>query len=282
MSLIKLVALDLDGTLFNSAGVISQANIDAIRRITSAGVCAVISTGRPRDGLPHAQIEDTGIDYAITAGGSAIYRLSTGECLYDNGMDEEVFLPILNYLLTKDIHMDAFIDGTGISPAKCLPAALRLPVPESLRDYIINTRTRVDDLSAYIQNGRRKVQKMTLNFLQNEDGSFRDREEVRKYLMSCPDISCVCGGYNNLEFTRADVSKGAALAVLAEKLAIDIADTLAMGDSENDRAILEAAGIGVAMANATPEILAIADYVTDSNDEDGVARALMHFIPELF
>lgn len=282
MSHIQLVALDLDGTLFNNKSIIPQANIEAIHRITDAGVYAVISTGRPLNGLPAEQLSNTGIDYAITAGGAAIYRLSTKECLYEAGMTEEITLPILSFLMQKDIHIDAFIDGRGVSPTRCRETALRLPLPDALKKYIVESRVRVDDLPAYIKNHHLTVQKVTLNFLRNDDGTYRDRDIVKDYLESDPHISCVCGGYNNLEFTRADVGKGGALLALSRLLAVAPADTMAIGDSENDLSILETAGIGVAMANAIPEVLARADYVTGSNEEDGVAQAIRHFLPELF
>ena len=72
MSHIQLVALDLDGTLFNNQSVISQENLKTIRTITDAGIHVVISTGRPFNGVPFVQLEGTGIDYAITANGSGI------------------------------------------------------------------------------------------------------------------------------------------------------------------------------------------------------------------
>lgn len=106
---IKLVALDLDGTLFDNSSRISKRNLTAIRSITDKGIHVVISTGRPFEGIPFDQIKGTGINYAITANGSGIYEISTGKCLYENAMDEELVTPILNFLLTRDIHMDAFI-----------------------------------------------------------------------------------------------------------------------------------------------------------------------------
>lgn len=113
---IKLVALDLDGTLFDNSSRISERNLTAIRSITDKGIHVVISTGRPFEGIPFDQIKGTGINYAITANGSGIYEISTGKCLYENAMDEELVTPILNFLLTRDIHMDAFIGGKGYTP----------------------------------------------------------------------------------------------------------------------------------------------------------------------
>ena len=281
MKNIKLVALDLDGTLFNKESRISKRNLETIKKATKLGITVVISTGRPLNGLPFDQIKGSGIRYAITANGSAIYEIETGKCLREEAMDEDLFVPIVEYLLTKDIHMDAFIGGNGYSPMQCVKNGERLVVPEALKHYILNTRKRVDDLPQFIRDNHLKVQKMTLNFYPDENGVFKDRAEVKNYLESNPNVTSVCGGYNNLEFTRADVNKGVALRALAKILSIDPAETMAIGDTENDLAIIKAAGIGVAMGNATPAVKDQADYVTDDNESDGVATAMEHFIPAL-
>ena len=275
---IKLVALDLDGTLFDNSSRISKRNLTAIRSITDKGIHVVISTGRPFEGIPFDQIKGTGINYAITANGSGIYEISTGKCLYENAMDEELVTPILNFLLTRDIHMDAFIGGKGYTPVQCVETAQKLTVPSSIKNYIIPPRTRLDNILQFIHENQLKVQKMTLNFYPAADGTLIDRETVRKFLVSNPSITTVCGGYNNLEFTRADANKGVGLRKLAEILGVNPDATMAIGDTENDLAIIEAAGIGVAMGNATDAVKARADYVTTTNTKDGVAAAIEHFI----
>ena len=275
---IKLVALDLDGTLFDNSSRISKRNLTAIRSITDKGIHVVISTGRPFEGIPFDQIKGTGINYAITANGSGIYEISTGKCLYEHAMDEELVTPILNFLLTRDIHMDAFIGGKGYTPIQCVETAQKLTVPSSIKNYIITTRTRLDNILQFIHENQLKVQKMTLNFYPAADGTLIDRETVRKFLVSNPSITTVCGGYNNLEFTRADANKGVGLRKLAEILGVNPDATMAIGDTENDLAIIEAAGIGVAMGNATDAVKARADYVTTTNTKDGVAAAIEHFI----
>ena len=275
---IKLVALDLDGTLFDNSSRISERNLTAIRSITDKGIHVVISTGRPFEGIPFDQIKGTGINYAITANGSGIYEISTGKCLYENAMDEELVTPILNFLLTRDIHMDAFIGGKGYTPIQCVETAQKLTVPSSIKNYIITTRTRLDNILQFIHENQLKVQKMTLNFYPAADGTLIDRETVRKFLVSNPSITTVCGGYNNLEFTRADANKGVGLRKLAEILGVNPDATMAIGDTENDLAIIEAAGIGVAMGNATDAVKARADYVTTTNTKDRVAAAIEHFI----
>ncbi len=273
----KLIALDLDGTLFNNQSQISDENIKTISKATAAGINVVISTGRPFCGLPFEAIKGTGIKYAITANGSAIYEIGTGKCLYENCLDDETTFSIINYLMGKRVHMDAFIAGQGYSPYKCLDDAKRLQMPASLKEYIMTTRKRVDDIIDLMRENNSHMQKMTINFPKDDDGNFYCRDEVFEYLSSRSDITVVSGGYGNLEYTKAGVTKGVALKKLAEILGVSIDETMAVGDTENDLSIVQAAHIGVAMGNATDQLKAHADYVTDTNENDGVAKAIRHF-----
>ena len=276
---IKLIALDLDGTLFNNEGKITEETKREIRRVTKKGIHVVISTGRPYNGVPFEQIKDLGIHYAITTNGSAIYHIPNHKCVYENCMDFKIIEPILEFLLQKEIHIDTYIGGEGFTPIRCRENLHRLNVMPSLKEYILATRTPKEDLLGYVRDCGRKVQKTTLNFYPQPDGTYLHREEVHKFLMNTPSIECVSGGYNNLEFTKTGVTKGEALHELAGLLSVKPEETMAIGDTENDLSILQAAGIGVAMGNAPAEIQAIADYVTASNLEDGVGKAIAHFIP---
>ena len=91
-----------------------------------------------------------------------------------------------------------------------------------------------------------------------------------------PDIS---HGFRNFEIGKAGVTKIEGIRELCKILDVPMEQTMAIGDSENDYSMINAAGIGVAMANASDDILAIADYITTSNTEDGVGEAIKHFIP---
>lgn len=279
MKTIKLIALDLDGTLFNNQSIITDQNKKAIKKATDAGIQVVISTGRPYTGLPFSQIEGLGIKYAITTNGAAIYQIPSKKEIHSDCLSNDIAFPIIDFLLTKQVHMDAFIDGDAISPAKCLETARQLSLPDSIKEYIINSRTRVDDLKAYMMENNIPLQKMTINFKKDENDILVDREEVSQFLTSNPNINVVSGGYSNLEFTRSGVDKGQGLIHLANHLGIPIEQTMAVGDSENDLEILKAAGTSVAMSNAIDEIKACADLVTLSNEEDGVAHAIYNFIP---
>lgn len=282
MDSIKLIALDLDGTLFDSRSQISQENIDTIKKACQAGVNVVISTGRPFIGVPFEKLKGTGINYAITTNGAAIYEISTGKCIYQDSMSQELALNAINYILSKDVHMDAFIEGKAYSPLKCLEVGQRLAIRPELKAYILGeSRVRVEDLPEFIIANNYTVQKCTLNFANDEKGEPISREDIRQFLEAQNMYDIVSGGFNNLEFTKKGVDKGVGLNHLSKHLGISIEQTMAIGDTENDLSILEAASIGVAMGNATPDLKEKADYVTLTNDEDGVAAAIKHFIPFL-
>ena len=281
MNDIKLIALDLDGTLFNKDSIISATNKEELNRVAAQGVKIVISTGRPFNGLPFDQIKDTPIEYALTTNGGAVYRIDGKECLYENGMEPEMIMPVLEWILSREIHIDIYTDGVGFTPIRCRENLGRLAVPESMRSYMRATRTPVEDLAAYVRDCGKNIQKINLNFYPQPDGTFLHREETIKFLKANSAIEVVSGGFNNFEINKAGVSKREGLRFLANYLGTDLDHTMAMGDSENDLSMINAAGIGVAMANASDDVKSVADYITTTNNEDGVAAAIKNFIPTL-
>ncbi|MBQ6843254.1 MAG: HAD family phosphatase [Agathobacter sp.] len=276
---IKLIAMDLDGTLFNHNGEITPKTIEQLNRAAKQGVYTVISTGRPFNGLPFEQIKDTKIDYALTTNGAAVYRIKDKVCLYENTMDLEMLTPILDYVLSREIHIDLYIDGEGFTPIRCRQNLDRLDVPDSLKRYMIATRTPVEDLVAYVKDCGKKIQKINLNFYPQPDGTFAYRDETIQFLKSLSVIEVVCGGFNNFEISKAGVTKSTGLIALTEHLGTTMEKTMAIGDSENDYSMINAAGLGIAMGNASDDIKSIADYITTTNEEDGVGEAIKKFIP---
>lgn len=274
---IRLVALDMDGTLFNNYSQISDDDQLAIREATSNEIEVIISTGRPYIGLPTTQLASLGIRYVITSNGAGIYQIPDKKCLYESCMSPELICPLIDELQKKDIHMDAFINGDGYSRRACEAKIALLDMPKSIRQYIRDTRTFTDDLAGYIHEHQLNVQKMTLNFYPLPDGTFRHREEVKALLAAHPEITFLSGGYHNLEFTKTGTTKGAGLRFICDYLDLSIEQTMAVGDTQNDIDILKTASIGVAMGNARDDVKKIADYVTLSNEESGVAHAIRKF-----
>ncbi len=275
----QLVALDLDGTLLNTNGTISKENRAAIQTATDQGVTFVIATGRPYCGLPLAMMEETGIQYAITANGASIYRAPGKECLFEDCMSTDLVIHILKKLLRLEMHISLFIQGEAYMPAQCREALQKITtLPDSLKEYILSTREGITDMIAFLKERSQPIQKLTLNFLTNPDGSYVNRDKTIQILEQYPEINYLSGGYGNLEFAKAGVTKGKGLSLLCKYLNIPLEQTIACGDSENDLDIMKTAGLGVAMANAPEDIRSQADVITLCNDAHGVAAMLNQWI----
>lgn len=276
---IKLIALDMDGTLLNNQGQISKENQIAIRKASDAGIHVVISTGRAYIGLPVEQLCDIGIRYAITSNAAAVYRLPEKECIYSSCMSPEIVCPIIPKLKEKEIHFDAFIDGKRYCEKKMLPIIDKLSqMPISTREYVKATGNYVENLADFIKEKNLLVEKMTLYFFPLSDGSYQDRDAVASILSEYPEITFQTGGYANLEFTKAGTVKSTGLRFLAKTLGVSMEETMACGDSQNDIDIITAAKIGVAMENATEDVKNAACFVTLSNEANGVAHAIYQFL----
>lgn len=274
----KIIALDLDGTLFSRSGEITPYTREQIRSAVNQGIPVIISTGRPYIGLPLKEAMELGIEYAITANGAGIYRIADKTCLYEEGLAPEIATDIFKHLYTKRLHLDAFIHGDAYTQNSTIEVIHQCAIPESVKNYILTSRVRVDDLVSYISEHQLILQKATLNFEFESDGVFLHRDEIKSFLLSRPEIKVVSGGYHNLEFTKAGVTKAKGLRYLCDNLQIPIEASMVCGDSENDLDILSSAGLSVAMKNADENIKSICDYVTASCDEDGVGHAIANFL----
>ena len=276
---IKLVALDMDGTLFNDKLEITEENQRAIRAAIESGTHVIISTGRPYVALPIEKLTDLGIRYVITSNGGGVYRIPEKECVYSSCMPPEVIVPIIRHLQTKDIQYDAFISGNRYRESDRQHLVERMTqFPEATRQMVKTNATFVDDLAAFIEERSLDVEKMTINFYPLPDGTYKDRDDVWSYLSANPQITALCGGYMNVEYTMAGTTKAMGLRFLADMLDVPMECTMACGDTQNDADIMQAASIGVAMGNASDDIKAIAVFVTKSNNDSGVAYAIDKFV----
>ncbi|XOQ37398.1 MAG: sugar-phosphatase [Lactococcus sp.] len=266
---IKLVTIDVDGTLLNSQRQITQEVKTAISQAKAQGVKIVVTTGRPYLGvvdlLRELSLTDPG-DYVITYNGGMILAADTGAEL------KRTTLTYQDYLRIDDL-------ATTLGSASHAVTSDRL------------------------FTGNRDVSPYTVeeSFIAKVPMSFRTREEMaaEKAIIKMmlvgeadaldqtirqipPDIktayTTVSSSPNFFEILNKKASKGQGLTQLAKILDIPLAETMAIGDAENDLSMLEAAGLAIAMGNAVPELLAIADDQTTTNDEHGVAVALAKFV----
>ena len=154
-------------------------------------------------------------------------------------------------------------------------AAAFIPFEYALR-MVRELRTPIDELKAYLREQNRGVQKLQLF---TPDDALR-RQLLKDLTERFGTLSVSTSMPCNIEINDAHANKGEAIASLAAYLGLPMAATMAIGDGLNDRSMIRMAGLGVAMANAYPEILAIADEITASCDEDGAALAIeRHCVP---
>lgn len=278
MNEIKLIALDMDGTLFNHQGEISKKDKETLKRATEAGVAVAVVTGRAYSELPIEMLYEIGIRYAITGNGSGVYRLPNKECVFSDCLETDVLCDILEELKKLDVYYDVYIEGLVYCPKSVCHNIRKMDMPESLYEHIEKTRIVVDDLTEFIKDFGKQVEKATVNFALLEDGTYLDRDNTSALLDCYPQVQYLCGGYHNWEFTRAGVTKGTGLRFLAERIGVQMEQTMACGDSENDLYMLREAHLAVAMENATEEVKKISDFVTLSNEKSGVAYAVEKFV----
>ena len=268
---IKLVGLDLDGTLLTTDHRITSRTRDAIARANAAGCLVIPATGRPLKGVPAEFLEIPGVDWAVTANGSTITDLTGKHPPMKFWIPTEHWFMVWD--LTKDLNrvMDAFVDGVGCSTAALLERAEEW-APPGMADYIRQSRHAVPDVREFIR-GFEQIEKANL-FFQDQ----QERMEAKRRIEATGLFEVTSSAPNNLELNAAGVSKGQALLELAQQLGFEKSQVMACGDSGNDTVMLQKVGLGVAMGNASKEIQQLADYVTASNNEDGVAKAIEKFV----
>lgn len=270
---IRLIALDLDGTLLNSDKQLTQQNAQALACAAARGIEIVPTTGRFFSGMPEIIRSLPYLHYAITINGAAVYDVRQDADIARAEIPLPLAVEIMRYLDTLPVIYDCYMNNWGwMTRAMQLRADAFAPDEHYLR-MIRNLRTPVDDLKSYLLETGRDVQKIQL-FL--TDPALR--LTLLRQLGGQFEGLCVSSSVpNNIEINSTDANKGEALRKLAAHLGLDISRTMAIGDGLNDLSMLRAAGVGVAMENACPEAKQAADYVTGSCDESGVAAAIRRF-----
>jgi Cof subfamily protein (haloacid dehalogenase superfamily) len=265
---IALVVSDVDGTLTNRAGAVSPANQREIRRVMNCGVHFGIATGRPTRDLQRVR-ED--LDLAlpvIVSNGMMIEDLATGEIIHSLQIEMTVIRAVLDLIVSHDV--DAVILDTPQGWIYQVRNATGEPPPWIIS--VGDTAHRIDEWNTYLAEDRTVLKIVA-------EGAESDLKRIEQALAAIEGVQVTASFPNNREIFVAHAGKANAAKLLAARLGIDAANVLAIGDQRNDIELVRWAGIGVAMGNAVPELKAVADWITRSNDEDGVAHALAHFIP---
>ena len=270
---IKLILLDLDGTLLTTDKKISARNYAALEQAAAKGIYIVPCTGRFFAGIPEDIRNLPFLHYAITINGAEIYDARADRSIHSALISCQRAGEIFSALDSLPVIYDCFQDGWGWMDQTFYDQADLYEMGEVLAVYIRKMRTPVENFKQTIKERNRGVQKIQM-FYRDMELHRRMLQELKQWF---PDLVVTTSLTNNIELNSHDAHKGNALLELCRHLNIAPSETMAFGDGLNDLTMLKTAGIGVAMGNAAQEVKDVADFVTDTNDNDGVAQSVMHF-----
>lgn len=287
--MIKLVACDLDGTLFNSDMVVSEENAAAIHKAQENGIEFLVATGRaPKESrvvLKDANIK-TGF---INLNGALVYN-TDGKLIISHPIEKEHALNIIDVLhqghfyfeiltaehvYTEDIN--ARISNVAHFMAELNPGiTFKESVAIAAGSKSIMNMIKVDDYGEFFKTHDEDVMKIMVFDLRGHEAF----EDLIPKLEKLGDLSITSSGSANIEINAANAQKGIALLDYAKTRNIKREEIAAIGDNMNDASMIREAGTGVAMGNAIPAIKRLAQVETKTNNENGVAAILEKFIAE--
>ena len=286
----KMVAIDLDGTLLNSYGIVTENTKNVLQKIQNKGINVIIASGRPVDSINTISKEIGADKYFIAGNGAIIYDMQKQETIYEKYMSKEKVIEIIKLCEENSISYNIYTETTIL--AKALKYNVLYYHKENLKKEE-NKRTNikiVDNLEEYIKNSvGEKFVKITV--CDNNKFVF---QSIIKKLRKISNIEVldvlhmsrkvikqgtedVPIEYFYTEISLKNVDKWEAIKVIAEKMDIKKEEIIAIGDNINDKEMIQNAGLGIVMKGSTPVVTEIADYITDTNNSEGVAKALEKF-----
>lgn len=269
----KMIAVDMDGTLLKDNKEVSDNNKEAIRKACDAGVKVVVCTGRIfTSAKAYAKIVGS-MAPIIASNGAYIREKDKDEVVYEKKMEKEALLKIIKITKEAGVYPHIYTTNTVYTEKLIFSSKNYATWNEALAEKDRVIIEIVEDLSEVVESGRYDFIKAVV---MSDD--LEKLNELRKKIGEEVQIAIMSSVPNNLEFTAYGTSKGNGVEILAKYYGISRDEVICIGDNENDISMIEYAGLGVAMENSSDEIKAIADYVTDSNEDDGVAKVIEKFI----
>lgn len=270
IDVIKLIAIDLDGTLLTDDKHITDRNKEVLQQAKDQGVKVVLCTGRPlvaiKPYLDRLELNDKG-DYSITFNGGEIQKNDTGEELISYSLSLEAVKEVAELMRKLELPLDVISEDT------CIHLNTAPKDRESIYDTL-NPLLTFESCEVESLDDTRIYNKMVVGI---------DPEYLDEKIKGIPDsyyslFNIMKSRDCLLEIIHPDVSKANAIRILANQLDIKQSEVMALGDEENDISMIEYAGMGVVMENGNEAVKKLAQFVTKSNQEDGVAYAVEKFV----
>ena len=274
---VKLIAFDLDGTLFDDRKQLPQENIAALRAAGDAGIHLVPATGRILQGLPDQLLQLGLFRYFIFANGASVYDLDTETQLFSACIPPELAVRICEHMDTLPVLYDCYRGEWGYMTQWMYEAAPDFFAlePEILK-LVRRLRKPVPELKENIREVDVPLEKLQMYF-RPEQMAERERQLLELPRLF-PEIAATSSLKNNIEINSIKAGKGRALLELCAQLGIAPEDTVAFGDGLNDADMLEAAGYGAAMENAADAVKQKADAVIENNNNAGVGKEIFRLL----
>lgn len=274
---VKLIAFDLDGTLFDDRKQLPQENIAALRAAGDAGILLVPATGRILQGLPDQLLQLGLFRYFIFANGASVYDLDTETQLFSACIPPDLAVRICEHMDTLPVLYDCYRGEWGYMTQWMYEAAPDFFAlePEILK-LVRRLRKPVPELKENIREVDVPLEKLQMYF-RPEQMAERERQLLELPRLF-PEIAATSSLKNNIEINSIKAGKGRALLELCAQLGIAPEDTVAFGDGLNDADMLEAAGYGAAMENAADAVKQKADAVIENNNDAGVGKEIFRLL----
>ena len=273
MNDIRLLALDIDGTILTNEKKLTDRTNAAIEAAADAGIAISLVTGRPFFGIPDELLSLKGLGYVISSNGAVTTDLAQNRILRTATLESETAIEIISVPRRYDLVYAVFIDGVGYSELEPLERHIRMIDNPGIETYIRKSRRITYDMDGVIRFAPHGVENIWFICHDRNERDMLSHEISDKW-----NIRTVVTWKTDVEIGNPEADKGLAIKALAASLGIGKNEVMAIGDNGNDIGMLKAAGIAVAMGNAEDEVKSIADMVTGSNEEDGVAMVIEKLI----
>lgn len=271
----KMIVMDMDGTLLNEEKKMTPKTIEALNKAEKQGIKTVIATGRLYNFAASYCEYLTQDQPIITNNGACILMTKSEEIIYNHPLKYEEMETIINAVEKQGLTCCFFTKDSLYAHVND-PMALRyerfnddLPSQYKIKIYYIEHK---EEWLKYYQSNPEGIYKC---IVLEENVELLNR--VRNELNQISDLQVASSFSINIEINANGVTKSKAVKMVADYYGISMDEVICIGDGENDLDMIEVAGLGVAMGNAVDKVKDIADYITDTNEEDGVAKVIEKF-----
>lgn len=268
----ELICFDMDGTLLNSKKEISQGNQDAIEAAVKAGKTVALSTGRSLPELIPLYHQLKHVKYFIAVSGALVYDKNEDKVIYANNIEPAAAKVLLDFAKTRDvmIHIHSFesiVEKDKIDRMEEFQMKHHSPMFKKVAHP-------VEDVRDFFRAHPNDMQKINMYHK-----SVEARHESEMLIQQAGiNVEMAHSEISSLECSAKGVSKGSGLIELCKHLGIDVSQSIAVGDADNDLVILKTCGLPVAMGNANQNVKSICKETVSDNDHDGCAEAIYRWM----